>query len=214
MELATYEWGQGGKLAVLLHGMADDSTTWEHFSATLTTRGYRVLAVDLPGHGNSPTMPGCSAEEFAVAVLESLPREPELALGHSLGGMTLALLTARLRPQRAVYSEPVFRPPGYDMSVSELADVLTASVRHDPQRSPWDALTTACFLRDVGGTDLTPDPATPSLVQFGEPSGAVPPSEATRLRAAGLVARGVPGAGHSPHLSAYEEFLASLDGWL
>lgn len=214
MELATYEWGQGGKLAVLLHGMADDSTTWERFSATLATRGYRVLAVDLPGHGGSPAMPGCSAEDFAAAVLEALPREPELALGHSLGGMTLALLTARLRPGRAVYSESVFRPHGYDMSASELADMLAAAVRRAPGGPPWDVMTTACFLRDVGGTDLTPDPATPSLVQFGEPSGAVPSAEAARLRAAGLVARGIPGAGHSPHLSVYEEFLSSLEGWV
>lgn len=209
-----YEWGRGDRLAVLLHGMAVDSTTWERLSGALTARGYRVLAVDLPGHGGSPAMPGCSAEEFTTAILDVLPREPELALGHSLGGMTLALLTAELRPSRAVYSEPVFRPPGYDMPARQLADMLAVNVRRAPGAAPWDPMTTACFLHDVGGGDLTPDPATPSLVQFGEPSGAVPPTEVARLRAAGLVARGIPGAGHSPHVDAHEEFMASLDGWI
>jgi len=215
MGLTTREWGDGGKLAVLLHGMADDSTTWKRFGGTLTALGYRVLAPDLPGHGSSPAIRNSSAEEFVAAVLDVLPREPDLALGHSLGGMVLSLAAADLRPACAVYSETMFRPPPCgDIPVSELAGILAASVYPVGETGRWDPGTTAAFLRDIGGTDLTPDPATPSLVQYAESGAAVSASEVARLRAGGFVARAVPGADHAPHVNAYDEFLASLDGWI
>lgn len=214
MGLSARQWGDGNKLAVLLHGMADDSTTWRRFGETLAALGYRVFAPDLPGHGRSSATPGASAEEFTTAVLNVLPREPDLAVGHSLGGMVLSLLVADMKPTRAVYSETLFRPPSYGaLTAGELADVFATSVRPLAGTGRWDPQTTAGFLRDVGGTDLTPDPTTPSLVQYTE-SGVVTTSETARLRKAGLITRGVPGADHTPHISSYHEFLSSLDGWL
>ncbi|MFD0558672.1 alpha/beta fold hydrolase [Stackebrandtia endophytica] len=214
MGLSAHQWGDGSKLAVLLHGMADDSTTWRRFGQTLAALGYRVFAPDLPGHGRSSAMPGSSAEEFTTAVLDVLPREPDLAVGHSLGGMVLSLLAADVRATRTVYSETLFRPPPYgDLTAGELADALASSVHPVGETGRWDPKTTAGFLHDIGGTDLTPDPMTPSLVQYAE-SGVISGSEAARLRRAGLITRSVPGADHAPHVSSYDEFLSSLDGWI
>jgi len=41
--------------------------------------------------------------------LESVPANPELALGHSLGGLVLAVAVERMRPARAVYEDPAWR---------------------------------------------------------------------------------------------------------
>ncbi|TCC47701.1 alpha/beta fold hydrolase [Kribbella capetownensis] len=54
--------------------------------AALAERGYRAVAVDLPGHGGSPAAPDASVGMFAASVAETVGCEPELAIAHSLGG--------------------------------------------------------------------------------------------------------------------------------
>ncbi|MEU2283128.1 alpha/beta hydrolase [Streptomyces sp. NPDC013178] len=111
MRLHTREWGTGERLAVLVHGIMADHRTWHELVPVLTGRGYRVLAVDLRGHGASAR--GAYAPElFAEDLLDTLPRRPELALGHSLGALALALAVEELAPDRAVYSEPAWRLAG------------------------------------------------------------------------------------------------------
>ncbi|CAM5427446.1 alpha/beta fold hydrolase [Streptomyces aurantiogriseus] len=111
MRLHTQEWGTGERLAVLVHGIMADHRTWHELVPVLTDRGYRVLAVDLRGHGASAR--GAYAPQlFAEDLLETLPRRPELALGHSLGALALALAVEELAPDRAVYSEPAWRLSG------------------------------------------------------------------------------------------------------
>jgi pimeloyl-ACP methyl ester carboxylesterase len=111
MRLHTQEWGTGDRLAVLVHGIMTDHRTWYELVPVLTGRGYRVVAVDLRGHGASAR--GAYAPQlFAEDLLETLPRRPELALGHSLGALALALAVEELAPERAVYSEPAWRLAG------------------------------------------------------------------------------------------------------
>ncbi|MFH8799480.1 alpha/beta fold hydrolase [Streptomyces sp. NPDC017936] len=111
MRLHTQEWGTGERVAVLVHGMMADHRTWHELVPVLTDRGYRVVAVDLRGHGASAR--GAYAPRlFAEDLLETLPRRPELALGHSLGALALALVVEELAPERAVYSEPAWRLAG------------------------------------------------------------------------------------------------------
>jgi pimeloyl-ACP methyl ester carboxylesterase len=57
-----------------------------------------LLAVDLPGHGDSDPSDAASVEEFAVvvgAVLDALGTGPVIAAGHSLGGAVAIALAAR-----------------------------------------------------------------------------------------------------------------------
>lgn len=83
-----------GNAIVLLHGFTEDLRMWKHFTAGLS-RKYRVVCIDLPGHGKS----GCLAEIHTMelmagavsAVLKHLEIKKCLMVGHSMGGyVTLA----------------------------------------------------------------------------------------------------------------------------
>ncbi|GAA3272619.1 hypothetical protein GCM10010493_57940 [Streptomyces lavendulae subsp. grasserius] len=53
MQLRTQTWGEGDRLALLVHGIMSDHRTWRRVGPALAGRGYRVVAVDLRGHGAS-----------------------------------------------------------------------------------------------------------------------------------------------------------------
>ena len=55
---------------VLLHGLTFDRTSWHPVLAELTALdpGRRALALDLPGHGESPPWPDYDLEPIADAV--------------------------------------------------------------------------------------------------------------------------------------------------
>ena len=69
MKLHTREWGAGHRVAVLLHGTMADSRAWWQVGPALAGRGYRVIAVDLPGHGRSPRCPNSTVEMFTAWLL-------------------------------------------------------------------------------------------------------------------------------------------------
>lgn len=89
--------GSGTPL-VLIHGLAADHHSWRPFIAA-NPLGRPVLAVDLPGHGASPPLPGPSMMAMADAVRQVLDEEgvhTAHIAGHSLGGGVAALLADKL----------------------------------------------------------------------------------------------------------------------
>jgi pimeloyl-[acyl-carrier protein] methyl ester esterase len=76
--------GEGPEL-VLLHGWGMHSGIWGDWLGQLR-RGFRVTAVDLPGHGNSPYRGAGELGQWASAVLEVAPPRAWW-LGWSLGGL-------------------------------------------------------------------------------------------------------------------------------
>ncbi|MEI6455399.1 MAG: alpha/beta hydrolase [bacterium] len=83
-----------GKCIVLLHGFTESSKIWKHFSEELSDK-YRVITVDLPGHGKSECIDGCHdmdlQADVVCAVLKKLKIDKCLMIGHSMGGhVTLA----------------------------------------------------------------------------------------------------------------------------
>jgi pimeloyl-ACP methyl ester carboxylesterase len=100
------EWGQGDRIAILLQGMMGSSDSWWRVTRSLVDRGYRVLAMDLPGHGHSPRDPGLTTEKAVTAVVTTDAARsgfaPALAIGHSFGGLVLAAALPDLRPEHAV----------------------------------------------------------------------------------------------------------------
>lgn len=86
-----------GPLVVLLHGLASDSTTWEHAIGPLAQRGCHVVAPDLLGHGESDKPPaGYLLHEFADGLsdfLSGLGHRTATLAGHSFGG-AVAMQTA------------------------------------------------------------------------------------------------------------------------
>lgn len=231
MKLNLREWGTGDRTAVLIHGITSDSGSWWRFGPDLAARGYHVLAPDLRGHGLSPRGE-YGPEEWADDLLESVPSHPELALGHSLGGLVLAVTIERLRPARAVYEDPAWRvrPERQTQAAQEFVaqkvwgreQVVAANPRWPAEDIEaklealrcWDPDTVPGVLNGASW-DYTPArPIVPSLVLLADPSDLVPPQEAERLRGAGFEVRVVPGAGHSIHRDDYDGFVAGLDAWL
>jgi pimeloyl-ACP methyl ester carboxylesterase len=86
---------------VLLHGLGDDGGTWEVVGAEFA-QYFRVLAIDLRGHGLSD-WPGTYSFELmrddVLGVLDELGLDRVNLLGHSMGG-TVAYLIAEKEPGR------------------------------------------------------------------------------------------------------------------
>jgi pimeloyl-[acyl-carrier protein] methyl ester esterase len=97
MSLATETFGTGREL-VLVHGWGMNAGVWAPLRARLAG-GWRVTAVELPGHGASDfDALGADPDAWVAALLAAAPPRA-LWLGWSLGGQ-LALLAAAQAPER------------------------------------------------------------------------------------------------------------------
>ncbi|WP_242476946.1 alpha/beta fold hydrolase BchO [Halochromatium glycolicum] len=101
------EAGQGPTL-VLVHGTGASSHSWGGL-LPLLARHYRVLALDLPGHGftSAPSPKNLSLPGMAGALgglLDTLEFRPVCCIGHSAGAAILArlCLDGGIEPQRLV----------------------------------------------------------------------------------------------------------------
>jgi pimeloyl-ACP methyl ester carboxylesterase len=149
--LASRAWGEGAgpprPLAVLVHGVTSSSRTWWRVGPALAARGFRVVAVDLRGHGASPRLVArLAAADLATDVAETVasaasaapaaPADPagaqgpvvDLLVGHSLGALvTLELVTGRPGFARRLVLE---EPPGPgSVDWAGLADGIEADAR-------------------------------------------------------------------------------------
>ncbi len=94
--------GRGAHSALLIHGSGMSARSFARQLEGLPD-ALRMIAVDLPGHGESDARPGTSIEDYAAAVAEvviALGCGPVVAVGHSLGGSIAIALAAR-RPALA-----------------------------------------------------------------------------------------------------------------
>jgi 2-succinyl-6-hydroxy-2,4-cyclohexadiene-1-carboxylate synthase len=93
--LAHTIWGKGSPL-LLIHGFTGNRDAWSHLRPLLGER-YRVLAPDLPGHGESPISADTTfhgAVDQLLALLDATGLERVDVAGYSLGarvGLALAL---------------------------------------------------------------------------------------------------------------------------
>ena len=88
---------------VLLHGFAGSADDWRDTAESLAAAGYRVIAVDLPGHGgtDAPADPECYAPAQIVRDLGTLLSALGVGRAHWVGysmGARLALRTAMETP--------------------------------------------------------------------------------------------------------------------
>lgn len=97
------EQGSGTPLT-LLHGISSGAASWHK---QMALPGYRVLAWDMPGYGESPMLATARADAgaYADALARMLDRagvQKTVLLGHSLGALVAAAFAARY-PQRVRY---------------------------------------------------------------------------------------------------------------
>jgi len=234
MQLFTREWGHGDRYAILVHGVMSDSRNWRRVGPVLAEHGYHVIAVDLRGHGHSPRAEEYSAELMAQDIVDTVPGEPELVMGHSLGGLTVSLAVERLQPARVVYVDPAFSCPAANplqrlLAPAFLRTLARQSAARIAKRNPrWDPADVAievetfrAFDRAAIPTVLEPSVmraptvmAAPSLVMLADNSYLVKPDVADRLREAGFEVRVVPGSGHVINRDDHDGFMRALDGWI
>ena len=75
-------------MLIMLHGLFGSIDNFRSVALHLQ-RGLQVVRIDLPGHGESPSLPELSIEAMAQAVLDELDAaaiKSFYLLGHSLGG--------------------------------------------------------------------------------------------------------------------------------
>ncbi|WP_245562566.1 alpha/beta fold hydrolase [Nocardia araoensis] len=217
-------------MALLVHGLSTSSRSWWQVGPALAARGYRVVAPDLAGHGNSPRG-RYSRERWADDLLAVMPDGVELAIGHSLGGVLLAMIVERLRPQRAVYEDPAWYPDsagGYGavqpairaMKDWDAAEIRAASPTWSEESvrvrlgelADWDPDTTCMEYLETAYAPVLP--LVPSLILRADPSALIDDQRAEKYRIAGFETRTVAKTGHFMHFDDFDGFIDGLDGWL
>ena len=93
---------KGDKTILLLHGYLETLYIFEEFADALQKEGYRVIMLDLPGHGLSGSNKEINTMEFsatvAADVLQKCGVENAYVAGHSMGGY-IAQHCVKLFPQ-------------------------------------------------------------------------------------------------------------------
>jgi len=108
-----------GPVALLLHGTGASTHSWRKFAPILAQR-FRVIAIDLPGHGFSEWPPRTShltlphMAQAIAALLNVLHVKPEIGIGHSAGAAILCrmALDHRIEPKAIISLNGAFMPFG------------------------------------------------------------------------------------------------------
>jgi len=165
VRLRAFEWPGSGTPLVLLHGLGGNAATWTSFARQVA--GRHVIAVDLPGHGESPVALTWDFAPMARQILGAVQgRWPgaHIWVGHSWGGK-LAVAVAALDSAEtrglvlvdAVQASALaFDPPPFverlfagELDPWPTLDSALASASRLPQYSPWTPDVALAFRRAV-----------------------------------------------------------------
>jgi lipase len=114
MRLHVNEWGDpAAPTVVCLHGVTSHGLRFRRVAERLAGR-FHVVAPDLRGHGRSEYEPPWTLEQHLEDVLETVPDDARLWVGHSFGGrLVLELAFAHPeRVERGVLLDPAIWVPG------------------------------------------------------------------------------------------------------
>ncbi len=89
-QIKTYLWNATGRRTILLlHGWESNAARWKALITYLIQDDFRVVAIDAPAHGASSAVyfDAFRYAEFVEVAMQTY--QPEVAIGHSMGGMSL-----------------------------------------------------------------------------------------------------------------------------
>jgi pimeloyl-ACP methyl ester carboxylesterase len=125
--------------ALLLHGVESSRATWWRVGQDLADLGWRVLAIDLLGHGGRTGPRTSTVETLANDVLDQVHgQRVDLIVGHSLGAIVgLTVVGLRQGRVRGVVLED---PPGANgaLDPNAYAEELEACVARARDDAPGD----------------------------------------------------------------------------
>ena len=107
-------------VVIVIHGFTEHSGRYEHVADALNARGVAVYALDLRGHGRSGGRRVWiesfdeyldDAEHYIARVCEEHSGKPFFFLGHSMGGLIVALLAIerKMDAQGIILSAPAMK---------------------------------------------------------------------------------------------------------
>jgi pimeloyl-ACP methyl ester carboxylesterase len=182
-------WGDAGRPVVLLHGPMFDRTMWWPVAAELAD-DCTVVAVDLPGHGGSPSrssyQPAELVADLARLIADLGRRQAPIVVGHSVSALLACLFGGhiRVRATVAVTQSLDIRPLAGGLSDSGNLRGLLPDARPD---------TVPAAYRDLA----TPDPDDRRLAAYLGWMADRTPQEVQRVVSDAL--RRI----HTPHLSVF-----------
>jgi pimeloyl-ACP methyl ester carboxylesterase len=198
---------------VLLHALGETSSSWDQVRAEFEHR-FRVIAIDLRGHGESDWPQDYSfalMRDDVLGVLDQLGLREVTLIGHSLGG-AVALLVAEERPdgistlivEDATPPFPRHRPlpprPEGPLAFDWAVVPAIADQFAEPDPAWWDRLSEICA---------------PTLLIAGGPDSHIPQhlllEAAAQIPECSLVT--IP-AGHLIHESRPVEFISTVNAFL
>ncbi|HRF46788.1 MAG TPA: alpha/beta hydrolase [Anaerolineales bacterium] len=156
--IAIRESSGAGRAAILVHGNSSSGRTFEHQLESSLGQTYRLVALDLPGHGDSEpahdpqvvySLPGYAAIVRGVA--EQLGLTDAVFVGWSLGGHIVLEASAGL-PQAAgfaIYGTPPLAFPPDMAAAFRPHPAMAASFAAELTEEQMDAYVTAFFMPGV-----------------------------------------------------------------
>jgi pimeloyl-ACP methyl ester carboxylesterase len=145
----------GAQALVFIHGLGSYLKFWRYQLDELAGKGYRVIAIDLPGYGKSDKPAGFpyTMESFAAAVhevVETLGVSQPILIGHSMGGHTA--LTFALQYPGEARALVLTSPAGFEKFSARERAWFQAAVRSElivtaTEEDIWSSVRAANFQR-------------------------------------------------------------------
>ena len=147
------DWRGSGPAVVCLHGVTGQAHTWDALAEALSPE-FRVIALDLRGHGDSEKPPGGYATADFAADLEGIAQQLGLStfalIGHSLGAR-IAALYGGLYCQRLTHL--VLEDPAFPLRSGPTSSANSVLERENARPPTFPTLEAA--IEYIGGeTDL------------------------------------------------------------
>jgi pimeloyl-ACP methyl ester carboxylesterase len=84
---------------VLVHGTWQGAFTWATVKSNLEKKGFTVIAVELPAHGDDTTpLAGLTLDSYSAKVISAIEGQSSkvILVGHSLGGMVISAVAEKI----------------------------------------------------------------------------------------------------------------------
>ena len=108
--IAYYSHGESREVAVMVHGSFGSAAMWGAYVQPLVDAGFRVLSLDLAGHGASDgdvgTVDMDGYVQNIVDVVEAEDVQPALLVGHSMSGLTVLMAAVQGVASQVVAMDP------------------------------------------------------------------------------------------------------------